>query len=154
MSLESSVETSPDQQIGQYPLNSQHVTDQSHTSNQSHHPLHSKQLNSQSHSMYESCAMSVKPGDLFSNHQNVTANNSSYHDSEVMSIFVDPTQVIESVSQGSLSAAESDEASSPGVPSVSAIIRKCDISSRKVPQGWDTMCLLDLEVKTTGQVCS
>ncbi|XP_062616097.1 uncharacterized protein LOC134277805 [Saccostrea cucullata] len=136
MSLESSVETSPDQQIGQYPLNSQHVTDQSHTSNQSHHPLHSKQLNSQSHSMYESCAMSVKPGDLFSNHQNVTANNSSYHDSEVMSIFVDPTQVIESVSQGSLSAAESDEASSPGVPSVSAIISESDISSGRF-QGWD-----------------
>ncbi|XP_061177691.1 uncharacterized protein LOC133186465 [Saccostrea echinata] len=136
MSLESSVETSPDQQIGHYPLNSKQFTDQSHSLNQSNHPLHSKQLYSQSHSLYESCAMSVKAGELFSNHQNVTANNSSYHDSEVMSIFVDPTQVFESMSQGGLSSSGSDESPVPDVPSVSAIISESDFSAGRF-QGWD-----------------
>lgn len=73
------------------------------------HPLHAKQFTGQSYTFYESVALSIKASDIFPNHQNITCNNSSFQDPEVMSIYADQGGGLESLSTDTPSQSSSEE---------------------------------------------
>lgn len=73
------------------------------------HPLHAKQFTGQSYTFYETVALSIKASDIFPNHQNITCNNSSFHDPDVMSIYADQGGGLESLSTDTPSQSSSEE---------------------------------------------
>lgn len=73
------------------------------------HPLHAKQFTGQSYTFYESVALSIKASDVFPNHQNITCNNSSFQDPEVMSVFTDHGGDLDSLPTDTPSQSSSEE---------------------------------------------
>lgn len=73
------------------------------------HPLHAKQFTGQSYTFYESVTLSIKATDIFPNHQNITCNNSSFQDPEVMSVFTDHGGDLESLPTDTSSQSSSEE---------------------------------------------